>query len=302
MRAADHRARARHLYYRARLNRWIGRRREAAALCRRALAWCDYSRAHRLLAELELPGEDYLRVLARVHRELRPATYLEIGVARGDSLELAMPETRAIGIDPQARPRHPLGSLQKVFAETSDEFFARRAVLAELGGGRIRMAFIDGMHHFDFALRDFAHLEPLCEPHAAIFVHDCYPLDEQTADRRQRTRFWSGDVWRLVVLLKKYRPDLAIRTVAAPPTGLGLITRLDPASRTLGEQLPALISEGLATEFGTIADRKAEALNRFPNDWGKLRTYLREQVETGASVRGTPQRDSDARALGAGGR
>ncbi len=275
MRDVDHRARARHLYYRARLNRWMGRRRAAAALCRRALAWCDYSRAHRLLAELELPGEDYLRVLARVHAELRPPTYIEVGVARGDSLALVMPDTRAIGIDPQPRPRHTLGPLQKVFAETSDEFFARHDVRAEFGGGPIRMAFIDGMHHFDFALRDFVHLEPLCEADSVIFVHDCYPLDGQTAERQQRTRFWSGDVWRLIVLLKKHRPDLAIRTLAAPPTGLGVITRLDPASRTLREQLPALISEGLATEFGTIADRKAEALNLFPNDWGKLRAYLR---------------------------
>jgi hypothetical protein len=280
MRAADRRARARHLYYRARLNRWMGRRHEAAALCHRALASCDYSRAHRLLAELELPGEDYLRVLARVHQELRPATYLEIGVARGDSLELVMPETRAIGIDPQPQPRRPLGSHQKLFAETSDEFFARRAVLAELGGRTVRMAFIDGMHHFDFALRDFAHLEPLCEADSVIFVHDCYPLDEQTAAREQRTRFWSGDVWRLIVLLKKHRPDLAVHTIGTPPTGLGLITRLDPTSRTLAERLPALISEGLATEFATIAGRKAEALNLFPNDWAKLRAYLRRQVET----------------------
>lgn len=276
MPAAEQRARARHLYYRARLNRWMGRRREAAALCQRALALSDYSRAHRLLAELELPGEDYLRVLARVHRELRPPTYLEIGVARGDSLELVSPATRAIGIDPAPRLRHPLGALQSVFTETSDEFFARHDVVAELGGRRVHMAFIDGMHHFDFALRDFMHLEPLCDTHSLIWVHDCYPLDERTGAREQGTRFWSGDVWRLIVLLKKYRPDLAVHTIGAPPTGLGLITRLDPESRTLGAQLPALIAEGLATEFATIAHRKAEALNLFPNEWPRLKALLRE--------------------------
>lgn len=275
MRAADQRTRARHLYYRARLNHWMGRRREAAALCARALTWCDYSRAHRLLAELELPGEDYLRVLARVHRELRPATYLEIGVARGDSLELAEPPTRAIGIDPGPRLRRPLGALKRVFTETSDEFFAHRDVIAELGGERVRMAFIDGMHHFDFALRDFVHLEPLCQADSLIFVHDCYPLDERTAAREQGTRFWSGDVWRLIVLLKKYRPDLSVHTIGAPPTGLGLITRLDPQSRTLADQLPTLVAEGLATEFATIADHKAEALNLYPNEWPKLRALLR---------------------------
>jgi hypothetical protein len=277
MRAAEQRARARHLYYRARLNRWIGRRRAAAALCRRALGWCDYGRAHRLLAELELPGEDYLRVLARVHQELNPATYLEVGVARGDSLALAMPRTRAIGIDPAPRLKGSLGPNQQVFAETSDEFFSRRNARAELGGP-LAMAFIDGMHHFDFALRDFVHLEPLCEPSSLIFVHDCYPLDEQTATREQRTAFWSGDVWRLIVLLKRHRPDLAIHTIGAPPTGLGLITRLDPAARTLRERLPELIAEGLSMSFDAIARSKPESLNLFPNDWESLRALLRRHA------------------------
>jgi len=293
--APEERARARHLYYRARLSRWMGRRQAAAALCRRALAACDYGRAHRLLAELELPGEDYLRVLARVHQEVRPARYLEIGVARGDSLELVLPATRAIGIDPAPRLKHPPKPNQKVFNETSDEFFARHDVRAELGGP-LRMAFIDGMHHFDFALRDFVHLEPLCEPDSLIFVHDCYPLDERTAAREQQTAFWSGDVWRLVVLLKRHRPDLAIRTIGAPPTGLALITRLDPGTCALRERLPALIEEGLSLSFGTIADSKAEALNLYPNEWARVRGLLRP---ASMSAHG---RDPSARAPVQGGR
>ncbi len=270
----DRRAKARHLYYRARLNRWVGRRSRAAELCKRAIGWCDYARAYQLLAELELPGEDYLHVLARVHAYVRPATYVEIGVARGDSLALVRPETRAIGIDPEPRVKQPLGSLQKIFAETSDEFFARHDAIAELGGRRVRMAFIDGLHHFDYALRDFANLEPLCDPDSLIFVHDCHPLDERTAAREQTTAFWSGDVWRLIGLLKRHRPDLSVHTIATRPTGLGLITGLDPGSRVLRENLPELTAEGLAMGFDTIAGRKADALNLIPNDWSALRALL----------------------------
>jgi hypothetical protein len=76
------------------------------------------------------------------------------------------------------------------------------------------------------------------------------------------------------VLLKKHRPDLAIHTIATAPTGLGLITRLDPSSRTLRENLPALIAEGLSIGFDSIAGHKAEALNLFPNEWGRLRELL----------------------------
>jgi hypothetical protein len=267
------RDRARHLYYRARLQRLIGRERAAAQLCRRALEQCDYLRAYRLLGYLELPGEDYQRILARLHAHLKPSTYLEIGVDRGHSFELLPPTTRAIGIDPQPRLDRTLGPQQRLVQATSDEFFARHDVRAELGGS-VRMAFIDGMHHFEYALRDFAHLESLADRDSVVLVHDCYPIDERSAARERRTAFWTGDVWRLVVLLKRHRPDLIVRTIATAPTGLALITGLDPASRTLGERLPELIAEGLTIEYSAIAQDKAQALNLFPNDWGRLRALL----------------------------
>jgi Methyltransferase domain len=268
------RGKARRLYLRARLNRWAGRPARAAQLCHRALGLRDYGRAYRLLAELELPGEDYLRVLSRVHEHVRPATYIEVGVATGDSFALARPETRAIGVDPEPRLRVRPGPLQQVFAQTSDEYFASHDPIAQLGGRRVRMAFIDGVHLFEYALRDFIHLEALADPDTLIFVHDCYPLDARTSSREQRTAFWSGDVWRLIGLLKRHRPDLSIHTIAAPPTGLGLITRLDPRSRVLSDRLPQLIEEGLAMGFESIAVSKSRALNLIPSDWKGLRTRL----------------------------
>jgi hypothetical protein len=265
------------------MNHWLGRNGVSAALCQRSLAVRDDGRVYRYLAGLELPGEDYLRVLARVHAYLRPATYLEIGVARGDSFRLPRAPTRAIGIDPAPRVPYRLAAHQKLFAQTSDEFFASHDVIAELGGQRLEMAFIDGMHHFEFALRDFANLESLCAPRAVIFIHDCHPLDARSSAREQSTRFWSGDVWRLIVLLKRHRPDLEIHTLATPPTGLGMITRLSPASRFTDEQLAALTAEGLALDFAAIAARKSEALNVFPNDWAKLRALLDARPTSGAA-------------------
>jgi hypothetical protein len=259
------------------MNHWLGRDDVSAALCQRSLAERDDGRVYRYLAGLELPGEDYLRVLARVHAHLRPATYLEIGVACGDSFRLPRAPTRAIGIDPAPRVPYRLAAHQKLFAQTSDEFFATRDVLAELGGQTVQMAFIDGMHHFEYALRDFANLEAVCDPRAVIFVHDCHPLDARSSAREQSTRFWSGDVWRLIVLLKRHRPDLKIHTLATPPTGLGMITGLSPGKRLRGEQLAALTAEGLGLDFAAIAPRKPEALNVFPNDWAKVRALLDER-------------------------
>ncbi len=268
------RRKARYSFFRARLNQLLGRKADAQRLCRHALSFCDYTKAYRLLAQLDLPGEHYFRVLARVHEHVRPATYLEVGVSRGESLKLVGPGTLALGIDPEPRVGFPLASNQQLFAQTSDEFFARADLPALLGGRPLDMAFIDGMHHFEYALRDFINIEPLCRPDSLIFIHDCYPIDARSAARDQSTGFWSGDIWRVIVLLKKYRPDLSIHTIGAPPTGLGLITRLDPGSSVLRSRLPELIAEGMALDFSEIALRRPEALNLLPYDWPHVRQLL----------------------------
>jgi hypothetical protein len=268
------RRRARYSFFGARLNQWLGRTAAAERLCRRALGFCDYTKAYQLLAQLELPGEHYFKVLARVHEHVRPATYLEVGVSRGESLQLVRPETLALGIDPQPRLEFELRSNQQVFAQTSDEFFGRRDVRALLGGRPLEMAFIDGMHHFEYALRDFLNIEPLCAPGSLVFIHDCFPIDARSAARDQTTAFWSGDIWRLIVLLKKYRPDLSIHTLGTPPTGLGLIMHLDPGSTVLGGRLPELIAEGLGLDFSNIDQHRPEALNLFPYDWPRVSHLL----------------------------
>ncbi len=264
------RRRARYSFFGARLNQWLGRKAEARSLARRALSYCDYTKAYHLLSQLDLPGEHYFKVLERVHQKVRPASYLEVGVSRGESLKLVLPQTLALGIDPQPRIGFALTPNQKIFAQTSDEFFARDDVPALLGGRPLDMAFIDGMHHFEYALRDFLNIEPLCSPQSLVFIHDCFPIDARSAERDQSTAFWSGDIWRLIVLLKKYRPDLAIHTLGAPPTGLGLIMHLDPASTLLRSRLPELIAEGMALDYSSISQRRPEALNLLPYDWPRV--------------------------------
>ena len=44
------------------------------------------------------------QLLDRIHMHLLPRTYVEIGVETGRSLALALPGTRAIGIDPAYSP------------------------------------------------------------------------------------------------------------------------------------------------------------------------------------------------------
>ena len=227
-------------------------------------------RAHRMLAEMEFPGEDYFRVLARIHEYLKPATYLEIGIDRGLSFEIVRPETLALGVDPNPRPQKPLRPRQRVFAQTSDEFFEQSDVNSELGGKTLDLAFIDGMHQFEFALRDFINIEKYCSADSIILIHDVYPIDATSAARERASWFWSGDIWRLILMLNKYRPDLSVNVIAARPTGLAIVQNLDPDSRVLAERQHEISDEFLALDISVLDGRKDEMLNRFPNEWTSI--------------------------------
>lgn len=234
----------------------------------------NFARAHKFLAGINVHGPLYLEVLARIQEHLRPRTYVEIGINRGESFALVRPQTRALGIDPEPLIEAPLGPNQRVFAETSDDFFAGHDVRTELGGVPLDLAFIDGMHRFEFALRDFMNIEPLCARDSTVLVHDVYPLDRDTATRDRNTTFWTGDVWRLIPLLKKHRPDLVIHTIATPPSGLAVIRNLDPESRVIAGNLAALVEEFMAVDYAVLDKGKAEMLNLHANDWGAIRSLL----------------------------
>ena len=271
----------RYLYNLA-LTHWtLGNAERTVQLCNEAVRIASFTPAHILLANIELNGENYFEVLARMHSHLRPRTYIEIGVFRGASLRLAGADTRALGVDPQPILDKPAGTNQFVFAKTSDDFFANHDVVHELGGRPVDMAFIDGMHKFEFALRDFINIERLARPDGVVLVHDCFPLDAQTASRDRSTLFWSGDIWRLILLLRKHRPDLAVHTIATPPTGLGMIFNLDPSSRVLADNLDAIVAEYLATDYSVLDGRKRELLNACPNDWASVSALLDGRTATG---------------------
>lgn len=226
------------------------------------------------LSRLTFPGASYVALLSAIHSHLRPRTYVEIGVADGKSIALAPPETRAIGIDPEPKIDRPLGPRTSIRAMTSDDYFAAHDVAGDLGGLPIDLAFIDGMHRFEFALRDFVNIEKRCSPESTILIHDVYPITRLSAEREQQTEFWSGDIWRLVLLLRKHRPDLSVNVIAVAPTGLCLIRRLDPDSRVLEERYDAVVAEFLELDYSVLDRDKVGVLAPIPNDWEKIRSLL----------------------------
>jgi tetratricopeptide (TPR) repeat protein len=248
---------------------------EAARFARAALAADPQcGPAYDLLASAELPGEHYLKLLERIHGHLRPRNYVEIGIFAGASFCLAHPPTLALGIDPDPQIAAPPSPHHRIFRMTSDAFFAGRDLARALDGRPVELALIDGMHQFEFVLRDFMNLERHCAPASTILVHDCFPLDETSAARERTTGFWSGDVWRAILALRKWRPDLRLHTVAARPTGLGVIRNLDPGSRVLADNLERICAEFLRVGYESIAEHRREALNVVPNEWPAVQALL----------------------------
>lgn len=213
----------------------------------------------------EMTGR-YLDLLAEIHRRAHPRTYLEIGMRTGDSLALASPETIIVGIDPCATVRSKINADARLFFETSDDFFAGHDVRAVLDGNPIDLAFIDGMHLFEFALRDFRNVEAAATPESVVLIHDCLPTSAAMATRERGTAMWTGDTWKLVCILREFRPDLDVRTVAVKGSGLGIVRNLDPANRVLHDRYDEAVERFMDMPFDHIEGHEAERLNVIPND------------------------------------
>lgn len=230
-----------------------------------------------LLLDLGLDERQYQPFLKRLHQHLAPRVYVEIGVFQGVTLALANPETKVVGVDPNPKIAVPLSADTQVWPMTSDAFFAdpeSSAALAALG--TLDLAFIDGFHSFDQALKDFINLEARMRPDGVILIHDCYPMDAACAERTANptARLWAGDVWKAILCLKAYRPDLQVRTLPLRPTGLAVVTGLNPNSTVLRDSFDEIVARFAPLPFAYIDGRQEEALNVVPADWDMLAARL----------------------------
>lgn len=229
---------------------------------------------HQIVASMRFPGPNYYEVLRWLHEELNPETYLEIGVFRGDSLKLANPPTVALGIDPFPEVDDCWATPTKVLSVTSTEFFSRHTLREFLGVDCFSLAFVDGLHQFEQAIEDIFHLEAHARPESVIAVHDTIPLDEKTSSPERRTMFHTGDVWKVIPFLKYHRPDLEFVTVNAGPSGLTLITGLNPFSqKSQADNRNALEQfRGLPWEY--YKQHRNEFLETIPNERNAVAGWL----------------------------
>lgn len=187
--------------------------------------------------------------LAMLHEALKPRGYLEIGVFQGDSLRLVRPGTTAVGVDPTPMLLgHFPGNIQ-VARTTSDNYFEAGPPGLEY----VDLAFIDGMHLFEFALRDFMNIEQYSNTRTVVVFDDVMPRNQHEASRDQCPGDWTGDVWKAPRLLKLLRPDLHVILTDTEPTGTCVVFALDPTSHRLQDMYDQMILWGL-DQWNTVPD------------------------------------------------
>ncbi|MFJ7436733.1 class I SAM-dependent methyltransferase [Methylorubrum thiocyanatum] len=188
-------------------------------------------------------GRDYKLILKDIHDFMQPKTYLEIGTREGYTLALA--NCDSIAVDPFfVIEGNPVGKRKKTFyfQTTSDDFFKNNDPELVLKD-KLDFCFLDGLHEWETLLRDFINTEKYCNKNSIIAVHDCFPSDAAMASRADNGGWWTGDVWKLIPVLKQYRPDLNLFMIDAPPTGLLLITNLNSESKRLGDEYFSIVQE-----------------------------------------------------------
>ncbi len=190
-------------------------------------------------------GLHYLDVLEILHERLAPAWYLEVGTQRG--LSLARARGPSIAVDPAFQITvDAFRSLPELhmFQVGSDAFFANGWM--ERNGVRLDLAFLDGMHLFEYLLRDVINAERAANAGAMLTLHDCVPINRVMAVRDYDptvTGQWTGDVWKVLPILRQYRPGLKISVVDCAPTGLVVLTGLDPTDDSLTRNYLAILAE-----------------------------------------------------------
>ena len=183
----------------------------------------------------------YLDFLRQLHQRLEPRRYLEIGVRLGHSMGVS--RCQSVGIDPAFAIDSELHAEVHIFRTTSDEYFSRPDPLAPVGGEPFDFAFIDGMHLFEFALRDFIYAERHSSPSTLVLFDDMLPRTADEAARDRHTKAWTGDIYPIIPVLEKYRPEVLTVAVGTQPTGLLMVFGMDPTNTVLSDNYDAIMAE-----------------------------------------------------------
>jgi hypothetical protein len=177
---------------------------------------------------------------------------------------LAISRVPSIAIDPAFAITYPVRCDLQLVRATSDDHFAGGGPIRHLqsgrnpwrnlrrgrplfdrylGGTHLDLAFIDGMHLFEYVLRDFMNVERYSTWSTVIAFDDMLPRDIDEAARDRHTEAWTGDVYKLIPTLARYRPDLIALQVDTQPTGILVVLGADATNVDLRGHYNSIVAD-----------------------------------------------------------
>jgi Methyltransferase domain len=181
---------------------------------------------------------DRIKVIIALMKFRRLNNYFEIGVHNGHVL-FKIRSNFKIAVDPDfvfdffrkagKILMNPCNLFNQYFEKTSDDFFRQDAERV-FATKKVQIALIDGLHQYDYALRDIENTLKYLSDDGVILVHDCNPLSQSASSTWEDWQasgekgFWNGDVWKAIVHLRSTRNDINIFVLDCDH-GLGVVTK-----------------------------------------------------------------------------
>lgn len=202
---------------------------------------------------------------------MKGENYLEIGVKNGPNFLPIKVHNNGIkiGVDPNFKisKKQILKSLinnkyninPQYYETTSDEFFK-----LNIKTKYFDCIFIDGLHTYEQSLKDVKNSLDRISEKGVIVLHDCFPPSYEYSHPQ-----WSGDVYKTIIWLKTFRPDLEVFVLDCD-FGVGIVRKRQTKSNSslnLTEEIIATIG------YDQLVENKALYLDIKPPQY--LYTFMK---------------------------
>ncbi|MGI9253793.1 MAG: hypothetical protein ACR2J8_08600 [Thermomicrobiales bacterium] len=225
-----------------------------------AAATPDPASAGPVAAGNDSPGPTVMEYLRHIDAVLRPAVVLLLG---SDAAPVFVRDD-AVVVAIDLAPSREAAALARagqivLLREPAESACTAVAIGAVLEAREVDFVWIADERHFRGLLRAFIDCERMASPYGAIAIGHVLPRTAQAA-RRSPTPggdVWSGEAWRIVPCLRRWRPNLMLDLHDATPDGILVVTGLDPADRTLDDRYDEIIAAETADRETYAADWQA---------------------------------------------
>jgi hypothetical protein len=236
---------------------------------------------------------DHVEFLGTIKKIVKPRTYLEIGVAAGDTLLSQPIPDYVVGIDPN--PDFTGATLEKMrgakslllMKATSDDAFEQLHSQELMGSRKADMVFVDGLHHAEVVLRDIANSAQIAREAAVICIHDVFPGSDREAARDPIPEAWMGDVYKIVPFFWSHLPAVpSILVEDVPPSGMFILRNTADLRRQILDRYDRFLAEMEKFSFpATVDDMRTRAVSRTSPEFAQfLQQSVSEPAEEFARV------------------